>query len=137
MIANDPAGAALLNQFLGETVEIEAYIDPGFDGTFSLTRSDEVRYSNKSQYLRGARLTGTNASNITANALDNTVRGNVADNRLDGGDGDDTAVYCNPATEYTIVTNDGVTTVTGPDGTDSLISIETIHFADGAQRIAN
>lgn len=129
----DPAGTELLRQFLGDTVEVEAYLDPAFTGTFTLTKSEDAPYSNKSQYLRGARLTGTNPSGIVGNSLDNTVRGNSADNTLDGGDGNDTAIYCNAASQYT-VTNDGSsTTVSGPDGTDVLINIETIHFADGPQ----
>jgi len=94
LIAKDPAGAKLLRAFLGETVEVEAYVDPSFEGIFSMLRSSEAPYSNKSQYLRGARLTGSNASGIVANALDTTLRGNVADNMLDGGEGNDTAIYC-------------------------------------------
>lgn len=135
VVRDDPGGAELLQQFLGDTMEAEAYLDPSFNGTFTLSSSDDATYGNKSQYLRGARLTGTNPSNIAGNALDNTLRGNTANNTLNGGGGNDTAIYCNAATQYTISTNNDVTTVSGPDGTDTLIGIEILHFADGTQPI--
>lgn len=134
VIAKDPNGAMLLRQFLGDVVEVEAYIDPAFTGTFYFTKHPEAAYSNKSQYLRGARLTGTNASSLVGNDLDNTLRGNSADNTLDGGAGNDTVIYCSNASEYTVTSDssDGTTkvTVSGPDGTDTLLNIEQIHFAD-------
>lgn len=136
VLSGDPVGAALLKQFLGDTVEIEAFIDPDFDGTFHLNRTDAVAYSSKSQYLRGARLTGMHPSGIVGNALDNTLRGNRADNTLDGAAGTDTAIYCGPSSDYTIETTEGITTVSGPDGTDTLIAIEALHFTDGVQKIS-
>ena len=50
-----------------------------------------------------------------------------------GAGGSDTAIYCNPSSDYTVVTEGAVTTVMGPDGTDTLVNIETLHFADGSQ----
>ena len=87
VLSDDPAGAALLKQFLGDVVEVEAYLDPLFDGTFMLSLNDDAAYSPKSQYLRGVRLTGELASGIVGNDLDNTLRGNAGDNQLDGGGG--------------------------------------------------
>lgn len=136
VIANDPAGYELLTQFLGDVVEVEAYIDPGFTGTFSLNAEDGAPYSGKSQHLRGARLTGSNPAGIAGNALDNTLRGNDSDNHLDGRDGNDMAIYCAASTEYDVAAEGGEITVTGPDGTDTLVNIETLYFADGPQDVA-
>ncbi len=130
IIELDPVGAELVQAFLPETLEYEAYIDPAFDGTFQMGFDDTVPYTHKSQYLRGARLTGDNSSALAGNELDNTLRGNGADNTLDGGAGTDTAVYCAPEADYTITTTDAGTTVAGPDGTDTLVDIEIIRFAD-------
>lgn len=134
VVSDDPAGAALLKQFLGDTMEIEAFVDPEFDGTFTLTTVDDVAYSNKSQYLRGARLTGDKPSGLTGNNLDNTLRGNAGDNVLDGNDGDDTVIYCNESAAYSMTSAADWITVSGPDGTDTLRNIEMLHFADGPRQ---
>ena len=126
----DPEGAALLSAFLPDVLEYEAYIDATFAGTFSLAFDEAEPYTHKSQYLRGARLTGGSDAGLLGNDLDNTLRGNSGDNLLDGGDGDDTAIYCNSQNQYQVTTTDGVTTVSGPDGTDTLMNIETIAFID-------
>lgn len=96
-----------------------------------MAKSDTAAYSHESQYLRGARLTGSNPSNIVGNGQDNTLRGNTSDNTLDGGDGTDTVVYCNAQADYTVTATGGVVTVTGPDGTDTLKNVEQLHFQDG------
>lgn len=134
--AKDAEGAALLRGFLPDVLEYEAYVDPEFSGTFLFAFDESVPYTHKSQYLRGARLTGSNDSGLTGNALANTLRGNAGDNMLDGGDGDDVAIYCEPRAEYTVESTGGSTTVTGPDGTDTLKNIERIAFSDTTVDIA-
>lgn len=128
--AKDPEGVELLRAFLPDVLEYEAYIDATFDGTFSLAFDPNQPYTHKSQYLRGARLTGSNNSGLTGNELDNTLRGNSGDNVLDGGAGNNTVIYCNPQSEYSVSTDGDITTVTGPDGTDTLTNIKTIAFID-------
>lgn len=128
--SKDPEGATLLRAFLPDVLDYEAYLDPTFQGTFSMAFDESQPYTHKSQYLRGARLNGTNAANLQGNDLDNTLRGNSSDNTLDGGAGTDTAIYCKKQAEYTISTEGDVTTVTGPDGTDTLTGVEKIAFAD-------
>ncbi|MEM9653847.1 MAG: hypothetical protein AAGA65_17275 [Actinomycetota bacterium] len=128
----DPEGAALLQAFLPDVLEYEAYLDDRFQGTFSLAFDESRPYTHKSQYLRGARLTGANDAGITGNGLDNTLRGNGGDNALDGGAGTDTAIYCSARNQYTVTTENDITTVTGPDGSDTLSNIETISFIDGS-----
>ena len=60
-----------------------------------------------------------------------TLRGNSADNSLDGGAGDDTVIFSGPKTAYTVTDLGGSVRVTGPEGTDTLISIEHIQFSGG------
>jgi len=78
------------------------------------------------------------ASSATGNALDNVITGNALGNALsgaggndtlDGGAGNDTAVYSGARADYSIpgATNG---TVTGSEGTDTLISIERYQFSD-------
>ena len=112
-------------------LEYEAYVDAQFTGTFSLAFDEAQPYTHKSQYLRGARLTGDSDAGLTGNALDNTLRGNRGDNALDGGAGSDTAIYCGAQSEYVVTTDGAVTTVSGPDGTDVLTNVEAIAFIDG------
>ena len=59
-----------------------------------------------------------------------TIRGNSADNVLDGNAGDDTAVFSGNRSSYTIENLGNRVVVTGPDGTDTLFSIEHVKFAD-------
>ena len=129
--AMDPAGQALLEAFLPTTANYEARLASEFSGTFSMRFDASKAYTHKSQYLTWVTLTGDNPSGITGNAADNWLRGNSADNVLDGGEGEDTAVYCQAASEYSIERTEDGLTVDGPDGTDTLSSIEWIAFSDG------
>lgn len=71
---------------------------------------------------------------ITGNAADNVLTGGAGNDVLDGGPGIDTAVYSGPAAAYAISTGGGVTTVAdgvpGRDGTDTLVNMERLAFAD-------
>jgi len=62
--------------------------------------------------------------------------GGAGDDKLVGGVGTDTAVFSGDRSAYTISTVDGVTTVTGLDGTDRLTEIERLQFADGLYDLA-
>lgn len=86
---------------------------------------------------------GSNPNNLIGNAQDNTLTGNSADNQftgdagddiIDGGAGSDTAIFRGASIDYSITTQDGVTTVTDNtadrDGTGTLNNIELLQFAD-------
>lgn len=67
---------------------------------------------------------------LRGGAGDDTLIGGADDDTLDGGDGTDTAVYSGNRAAYTITVSGGVTTVTGPEGTDTLSNVERLQFAD-------
>ncbi len=97
---------------------------------------------------------------ITGNLLDNVLRGGAGEDTIsggggndslyggagrddflmgtgdewvDGGQGRDTAVYEGNFAAYTIASTGGVLTVTGPGtGTDTLVNVERLRFADGS-----
>ena len=125
----DPSGFALLEAFLPPMMfGYESLIDPNFRGTFSLQYNVEFPYTHKSQYYVDATLTGSINSNLLGNDADNTLRGNSGNNILDGGEGNDTVIFQGKKEEYEITDNIVKDTIQGRDGTDTLISIESIQF---------
>ena len=79
------------------------------------------------------------ATNGTGNALNNTITGNAGNNLLtgglgndtiDGGAGDDTAVFSHNFNDYTVMDFGAKIMVVGPDGTDVLMHVEHLKFAD-------
>jgi acetyl esterase/lipase len=135
----DPRGRALLESFLPPMLHgYEALIDPDFEGEFSLVFDPAQPYTHKSRYYVDVTLTGAKGSALRGNAEDNVLRGNAGDNTLHGGDGQDTAVFAGPAAQYRITSNGDavivVDSVAGRDGTDRLMSIEVLRFADGPRK---
>ncbi len=126
----DAPGAALLEAFLPSMMD-QAVIDPAFSGTFSLVFDETVPYTHKSRYLRHVILTGGGDADVQGGDGDETMRGNAGDNRLDGAEGADTVVYCADQADFIVARDGDALTVTG-EGTDTLVSVETIHFLDGA-----
>lgn len=61
--------------------------------------------------------------------------GQAGNDRLDGGAETDFALYAGLRSSYVLSTNGGVTTVTGPDGTDTLVGVEFLCFTDGVYDI--
>jgi len=143
MNEGDPALYDLVEGFWPEYLTYDAYIDPGFEGTFSIAFDSAVDYTLKSRYLVHVTLTGTNDTNILGNDQDNNLTGNVGDNRFTGaagddvivgGEGNDTAVYSGDMAEYRIERTDSTIVVSdsveGRDGTDELTGVEVLAFRD-------
>ncbi|MCE8519067.1 type I secretion target repeat-containing protein, partial [Ruegeria pomeroyi] len=64
------------------------------------------------------------------------LKGGAGNDTIDGGTGSDYALFDGDRAEYTLTrTADNAVTVTGPDGTDSLINVEYFRFDDGDVRI--
>ncbi len=127
----DPRGQRLLEAFLPPMVGYEARLASNFTGTFNMTFDARVPYTHKSQYLVAVTLTGANPASIAGNPENNQLRGNAADNTLDGGEGNDTVVYCRKRAAYTAERDGGTLIIDGPDGRDTLHSIEQVYFSDG------
>jgi hypothetical protein len=139
----DPDLCAIVEGFLHPYWAYTAKIASEFDGTFSMTYDKTLTYTNKSQYLKDATLTGSNHSNLIGNGRDNhlsgnsgenTVTGNRGDDTLDGNEGVDTAVFTGNSTDYKITRQGNkliaTDTVADRDGKDTLANIEKIKFAD-------
>ncbi|MCE8519066.1 hypothetical protein KBY31_20290 [Ruegeria pomeroyi] len=64
------------------------------------------------------------------------LKGGAGNDTIDGGTGSDYALFDGDRADYTLTrTADNAVTVTGPDGTDSLINVEYFRFDDGDVRI--
>ncbi|WP_448208327.1 M10 family metallopeptidase [Azospirillum sp. sgz302134] len=77
-------------------------------------------------------LIGNDRDNFLAGgAGDDTLTGGAGNDTLDGGDGEDTAVFEQPAAAYSILhTGADEVTVSGPQGTAVLRSVEHLSFGD-------
>ncbi|WP_439472329.1 beta strand repeat-containing protein [Brevundimonas sp.] len=73
---------------------------------------------------------------ILAGDGDDTLTGGAGNDTLDGGAGRDTAVFSGARSAYTLSITNGVTTVVGPDGTDTLTNIERLRFDNGLYDLA-
>ncbi|HJO02715.1 MAG TPA: DUF885 family protein [Acidobacteriota bacterium] len=148
MRGSDPEGLAILQEFFPPFLTYTPEMPADFEGTFSMQHDASLRYTTKSQHLKNARLTGSNNAGLTGNGWDNqlngndgdnTLRGNAGDDVLDGGRGRDTAVYEGNADEYDVV-HDGASIRVidhhvDRDGSDLLLGIERIAFADEASSL--
>ncbi|NJC39794.1 Ca2+-binding RTX toxin-like protein [Brevundimonas alba] len=72
----------------------------------------------------------TGVNNITAGAGDDTITGLQGNDTIDGGAGIDTAVFAGLRSAYTVSTVGATTTVSGPDGVDTLTTVERLRFDD-------
>lgn len=77
--------------------------------------------------IENGRIWATGASNLTGNALNNTIFSGVGDNVLDGAVGNDTVGYAQATSGVTVSLAIAGAQVTGGAGTDILISIENLN----------
>ncbi len=133
----------LVEGYWPEYLTYDAYVDPSFEGTFTMALDENIEYTYKSQHLLNVILTGSSNTGILGNDQDNNLTGNDGDNliiggsgddRIDGGQGNDSAGFSGVRSEYEIEEGDEKTivkdTVEGRDGTDELVSVETLKFKD-------
>ncbi len=79
---------------------------------------------------------GSGADTLNGGTGDDLLIGGGGNDAINGGDGTDTAVYSGNRSAYTISVSNGVTTVAGPDGTDTVTNVERLQFADGLYNAA-
>jgi len=83
------------------------------------------------------RVTWDGVENLTGGSGSDSLKGDSQNNKLDGGAGDDTAVFTGKRSDYQITVVDGKTAVITdlragqPDGKDTITNIEHVKFADG------
>lgn len=81
----------------------------------------------------GRYLTGTgSADTLIGGSGNDRLEGGLGNDALQGGAGSDTAHFSANRAGYTITTANGITTVVGPDGTDTAVGIEVLQFLDQA-----
>jgi Ca2+-binding RTX toxin-like protein len=115
----------------------------GPDGTDTLTTVERLQFADMTlivgagggQYIVGTAgadsLNGTAfGDQILAGSDNDTINAGAGNDTVDGGAGLDTAVFSGALAGYTVSTTGGITTVTGPDGTDTLTTVERLQFAD-------
>lgn len=77
---------------------------------------------------------GNAADSLIGNALRNALKGNAGNDQLDGQAGIDMGMYSAARSNYSITrestTQARVIDNTGTEGTDSLVSVERLHFSD-------
>ncbi|MBB4082710.1 beta strand repeat-containing protein [Brevundimonas lenta] len=118
----------------------------GPDGSDTLTNVERLQFDDGLFLWNGApvpmAINGTSDGDIiVANAGsdivaagdgDDVITGAAGDDLIDGGAGTDTAIFTDAPTTVTV--EGGVVTVTGPDGTDILTSVERLRF--GAMEVS-
>jgi len=141
--SGDPLTTSLMNSFQTEYFASILYISASFSGTFFLTKQSDLPYTNQSQYYKDMQLLGTNHTNLIGNSYHNNFIGNTGNNEftghkgddiIDGNEGIDKAIYSGNYSQYTINTQNGITTISDNvqhrDGIDILSNIEHVQFSD-------
>ena len=147
---NDPKMYNIVEQFMGKHWMYMAEIAKEYNGTFSLSKDSDKTYTNKSQYLRKAALTGNNNNDLTGNNFDNSLFGNSGNNNIkplggfdiiDGGPGNDAAIFIGKKSEYILRNQDGRIIVDDinywRDGQNILINTEKLKFLDKTIDVAD
>jgi serralysin len=75
---------------------------------------------------------GKGNDTLIGNSADNVLDGGAGNDHLDGGAGNDIAIFSGPQAAYTVTDLGGSISVIGPQGSDTLVSIEHLLFSDGA-----
>lgn len=126
----DPAGAALAQEFFCEWVNYDVRIDAGFGGMFSLRYDPTLPYTHKSRYLKDITFTGSKDCSVRPNGYDNSITGNEGWNRVH---------LSGNAAEYALTSSDGVSIledkVGGRDGRNTLKAVEELVFKDKSVRL--
>jgi len=118
---------------------VTLYLEAGYWG-FVGARSDLITSAGQVTVNFGSVIEnligGYGGDSLFGNTVDNVIKGGVGNDSVDGGSGDDTAIFVGPKSQYVInKLADGAyivrDTASGRDGTDTLRNIEYLGFSDG------
>ncbi len=120
-------------------------LDKSFKGTFSIRFDPSMVYTHKSQHLKNVTLSGNNPVRIVGNDWGNHFTGNGGDNEfvlgkgndvIDGGAGNDRAVFQGKYSDFIVKRVGENISVKdkrfNTDGHDLLVNIEWLQFSDRA-----
>jgi Ca2+-binding RTX toxin-like protein len=83
-------------------------------------------------------MTGNGQANkLSGLAGNDTLTGGLGNDTLDGGDGTDTAVFSGTYAAYKVTGTAAQATIVGTDGTDRLLNVEQLQFADRVISVAD
>jgi serralysin len=111
----------------GSFSELPAYYTDD-DGTHLVSSTYPIVWAIAYSAIIENAVGSTGDDRITGNSAANMLEGNTGKDTIDGGAGVDTAVFSGDKADYTI--GAVVSTVSGPDGADTLASIERLDFDD-------
>ena len=112
---------------IGSSYTLPANVENGIIAGFNPTTDTFGLFGNE----LANELTGNAAANTLSGAGGNDrLIGNAGNDTIEGGEGFDTAVFSGLRSAYQLTQNGSVLTVIGPDGTDTLTSVERLRFDD-------
>src|SRR5262249_43305489 len=119
-------GAGAQTITFGGSVTVTANITAGRDALIDFLGSSTIETSVSLTAGNGVTKiigSGNLGLTLTGNGVDNFIVSALGNDTLDGSGGTDTAVFSGNRASYTIPTNaNGTVTVSGLDGTDTLVS---------------
>jgi hypothetical protein len=126
----DPAGAALAEEFFCEWVSLNARVDSNFSGLFALRFDASLPYTHKSRYLKDISFTGSRDCSVRLNGYDNVIKGNGGWNKV---------YLSGSSSDYVLTSSGGVSiledTIGGRDGRNTLSGVEELVFSDRSVRL--
>ena len=112
--------------------EVIATADGGFAITWADASAGSYQSMMRSFELSGDVIYGSSGNDVLAGtALDDTFYGLAGNDVIDGGGGRDVLVVSGAPSQYRLLPDGDGFILKGPDGRDSLTSIEVIRFGDG------
>lgn len=112
-------------------------LTPGALSSVGVTKAGAVAVNNLAitpgSWIEAA-IGSRNDDVLTGNVRDNSLRGGLGNDWIDGGAGIDTAVFEGKRSDYLLSTGFGKVFVTARDGSsgfDTLVNVEKLQFADG------
>jgi serralysin len=113
---------------------VTLYLTPGYWGYVGTAPAATITSPGQVTVNFGTEIENVTGSafgdHLNGNTLANRMTGGLGDDTIDGGAGSDTAVFSQSKANYLLSATDGGWRITGPDGADTLTSMEYAQFSD-------